>query len=159
MKGIDRREFLKLAGAGSVAVAAGAVVPAAAMLASRNGAFTFRAVAGLPREPFPSYASYVVQGHVDLTSHSGMVTQTTYAGDPKAMSTIALPGLTRTVRITGMRGVGATLELSGVIDDKSQLRRGESSTVTIGIDRSRGVVRAPFPGSNTPLELELTSQP
>jgi hypothetical protein len=65
MKGINRRRFLQLAGAGSLAAAtAGATaavpgLPTAARLTatSTKGSFTFRAVTGLPSKPLPSYAS------------------------------------------------------------------------------------------------------
>jgi len=45
------------------------------------------------------------------------VTKTVFAGAPEAMSTIALPGLSRIVRITEVQDRGAQLRLTGVVDD------------------------------------------
>jgi hypothetical protein len=42
------------------------------------------------------------------------------------------------------------LRLRGAVEDRSQLRRGESHPVEIDVDRKRGLVRAPFLGR--PLE-------
>src|SRR5689334_6687674 len=77
MKGMHRRRFLQIAGAGSVAGAVGTVAAVPALTAasqltasSKQGTFTFRAVAGLPSEPMPTYASYVIQGHIDLTTRT-----------------------------------------------------------------------------------------
>lgn len=74
MKGMNRRRFLQVAGAGSIAVASGtaAAVPllrAAPGLAasSHQGTLSFRAVTGLPTKTLPTYASYVLEGHVNLT--------------------------------------------------------------------------------------------
>src|SRR5215472_5537567 len=98
MKGINRRSFLQIAGAGSLAAvtaSAAAGVPgltAASRLTatSKQGTYTFRAVIGLPSKPLPSYASYVLEGHVDLTTRSGIMMKTVFAGHPGAMSTVAL---------------------------------------------------------------------
>jgi len=63
---INRRGFLKLAGVGT-AVAAGATIPAVEMLfGGHPGTIALRAVGGLPSEPLPTYASYVLDGNVDL---------------------------------------------------------------------------------------------
>ncbi len=156
MKGIDRRRFLKLAGIGSAAAAAAAMTPAASLLAgsTKHGVFAFRGVAGLPPDPLANYASLVVQGHVDLAARSGIVTQTVFAGTPRGMSTIAFPGLSRTIRVTEVRKLGTTLHLSGVVADRSQLQRGESPTAHIRIDPSLGTAWADFRGSEISLRLE-----
>jgi len=88
MNSTSRRRFLTLA-------VAGTVEPGKRAQAATAGRelFTFRAVAGLPAKPFPSYASYVIQGHVDIVRSTGIVTKTVFAGAPEAMSTIVLPGL------------------------------------------------------------------
>src|SRR5438552_16591867 len=134
MKGINRRRFLQVAGAGSIAAAAGAatVVPQLAAssrltTSSKQGTVTFRAVTGLPSKPLPSYASLLIEGHVNLTTRSGVVTKTFFAGSPQAKSTVALPGLSRIIRITDVQNLGGTFRIRGVIDDRSQLQFGESS--------------------------------
>ena len=57
MDKLNRRKFLKVAGA-STAVVAGVSVPSAGLLAgntTKSDTLTFRAVAGLPAKPLPSY--------------------------------------------------------------------------------------------------------
>jgi hypothetical protein len=151
---MNRRRFLSLTGAGSVAAAAGAAGPVAgALAAGRQETLAFRAVTGLPSGRLPSYASYVLDGHVNLVTGTGMVSGAVFAGNPESMSAVALPGLTRTIRVTGVQERGKLLLLTGIIDDRSQLRAGESSTVRLQLDRSRRLVTAPFLG--TPVRLRL----
>lgn len=162
MNDINRRRFLQLAGAGSLAAAtAGAaavmpVLPSAPRLtaASKEGSFTFRAVAGMPTRPLPSYASYVIEGHVDLTTKTGIVTKSVFAGHPEGMSTIALPGLSRIVRIVDVEKLGGSFYIKGVIDDRSQLLRRESRNFEMRIDPSSRVVLADFFGSEVQLLLD-----
>ncbi len=162
MKGINRRQFLQLAGAGSLAAAtAGAtaaipVLPTAPRLTptSKQGTFTFRAVASLPSKPLPSYASYVLEGHVDLRTHSGIMMKTVFAGHPGAMSTVALPGLSRIIRITDVQELGGTFHILGVVDDRSQLQRGESRSFDLLIDPAQGLARTSSLGSPMLLQLE-----
>ncbi len=161
MEEIDRRRFLKLVSGGSGAVALGVMLPTKDLLSTKRllsptskDLFTFRAVAGIPQGPFPSYASYVVQGTVNLTTRSGIITKTVFAGPPELMSTIALPGLSRIVRVTDVRDAGDYLEVRGTIDDRSQLHAGETPTVDIQIYRSRGIASARFVGSQIKLKLE-----
>lgn len=156
MDKLNRRKFLKVAGA-STAVAAGVAVPSAGLLAgnsTKSGTVTFRAVAGLPARPLPSYASYVLEGHVDLASGSGVMTKTVFAGSPETMSTIALPGMSRIARITRVEDLGGSLRITGTVDDRSQLQRGESPEFSAFIDRASGMVRAEFFGREVSLLLE-----
>lgn len=156
MEKLNRRKFLQVAGA-STAVAAGVAVPSAGLLAgnaAKGGTVTFRAVVGLPARPLPSYASYVVEGHVDLAHSSGVMTKTVFAGSPETMSTIALPGMSRIARITGVKELGSTLHITGMVDDRSQLKRGESPEFTVIIDRTSGTVQAEFFGKQVSLLLE-----
>jgi len=152
---LNRRKFLKVAGASS-AVAAGATLPTAGLLASSaatHGTVTFRAVAGMPREPLPNYASYVIAGHVNLDSKTGVITTSVFAGAPETMSTIALPGMSRIARVTDVVVEGSVLRITGVVDDRSQLRRGESNTFIVWLDRSLGTVKAEFFGDSVTLRL------
>jgi|SRR5579859_260438 len=156
MKGINRRSFLKLAGAGSAVAAAGVNLPGVSLLAgsAQASTLTFRAVAGLPAKPLPSYASYVVEGHVNLVARSGVVTKRLIAGGPEDMSAIALPGLSRIVRVTDVREANNGLHITGVVDDRSQLQRGESATVEFHVDRDQGALHTDFVGHAVELRLE-----
>ncbi len=160
MAKISRRGFLKIVGVGSGAMAAVAIIPARVLTGNtmsvpeQSDIIRFRAVGGLPDGPFPSYASHVVQGSIDLKSRSGVVTKTVFAGPPEAMSAIAIPGLSRIVRVTGIEASESLLHVTGVIDDRSQLQLGENPSVEFWIDRSAGVVRSHFLGSKVGLRLE-----
>ena len=82
MKNMDRRRMFKLAGAGSV-IAAGAALPVVGRIASQeSNVFGFRATLGLPESPLPSYATYVVEGTVNLATGTGLVTSRLLAGHP-----------------------------------------------------------------------------
>ena len=167
MEDLKRRKFLTIAGLGLGAVAAG-VMASKSGLSSGSGLLSglgslpkggsddlkVRAVAGLPSGPIPSYASYVLEGNVNLSTRSGVLTKTVYAGRPEAMSTIALPGLSRVVRVTDVRNEGGSIHVKGTIDDASQLRAGESRDVDLWIDRSRGLARARFLSNNVALRLQ-----
>lgn len=155
MKKLNRRKFLQVAGASS-AVAAGVMVPSTGLLeryAAKDGTMTFRAVAGMPAKPLPNYASYVIEGHVNLATSSGVITKTVFAGSPETMSTIALPGMSRIGRISSVQDQGGSLLITGVVDDRSQLKRGESSTFTVLVDRLNGVAQAEFFGKLVSLNL------
>jgi hypothetical protein len=150
---LDRKDFLKVAGAGSAAVAAGAGLPLTKHFIDRSGQLTFRAATGLPRAPLPSYATQIVEGQVDLARGSGLVTSRVLAGHPDDTSLIGLPGLARVIRVTDVDSEGQRLRLRGLIEDRSQLRRGESPQVEIIVDRKRGLVKAPFLGRSIEHEL------
>lgn len=154
MDEINRRKFLKLVGAGSGAIAAGVMLPTAGLsgLMGRD-LFAFRAVGGLPAGPIPSYATYVLEGHVNPLTLSGVITRTVFAGPPEAMSTIALPGLSRVIRVDGVRDLGSLLHVRGVVEDRSQLSAGESATMDLRIDRGAGVAHASFFRSMVPLRF------
>jgi len=155
MKKLNRRNFLKVAGASS-AVAAGAMVPSAGLLtgfAAQDGVLTFRAVAGMPDKPLPNYASYVIEGHVNLSTKTGVITKTVFAGSPETMSTVALPGMSRIARIIDVKEQAGSLLISSVVDDRSQLNRGENATFTVSIDRSAGTAQARFFGKMVSLHL------
>ncbi len=153
MKRVDRRTFLKLAGSGTVAVAAAAVSGPAVLLPLTSRQLTFRATTGLPAKPMPSMVTKIVEGHVDLTSGTGIVNSRVLVGYP-VPSQIALPGLNRLIRITEATQRSGVVRLTGVVDDRSQLQAGESPTFQITIDRVRGIVTAPLAGHNVTLTLE-----
>src|SRR5438067_13856465 len=142
MQQMKRRRLFKLAGLGT-AVLAGVGVPS---LGRSPEAFRFRATLGLPQAPLPSYATYVVEGALDLARQTGIVTTRVLAGHPGAQSEIGLPGLARIVKVTGVREQGNQLTISGLIEDRSQLQAGENYQVEMVVDRARGVVQAPFAG-------------
>jgi hypothetical protein len=149
MKHIDRRRLIKLAGVGS-AVAATAALPTFGQRATQaepaGHVFGFRATLGLPQAPLPSYATYVVQGSLDLLTGTGLITSRVLAGHPGDPSEIGLPGTARVIKVTQVRATGAQFEVRGVIEDRAQLQPGESPQVQLTLDRARGVLLAPFGG-------------
>lgn len=153
MDAVNRKSFLKIAGAGTAAAAGAAGIPLARSLEARSKGLAFRATGGLPQAPLPSYATHVVEGSVDLTHGSGLITSRVLAGNPEAMSTVGLPGLVRLIRVVGVETNGQRVKVRGLIEDRSQLRRGESPNVEVVIDQKRGLVQAPFLGRQNELQL------
>ena len=155
MKKVSRRDFLKLVGGGSAVAVAGVVLPQIGIMGQGSkDAFTFRAVAGVPGGSLPSYDSYVVQGGVNLAAQTGVITKNLFAGPPEAVSTIALPGLARIIRVTSVRDLGATIEILGRVDDSAMLLKGENSTVQIQVDKASGTARTQFIDREIDLKLE-----
>jgi hypothetical protein len=159
MDKIDRRKFLKMIGAGTGVMAMGALIPGGVLTSGKvfqtsKDKLKFRAVGGLPQGTFPSWASYVIEGTIDLRTHSGVATRNVFAGPPEATSTIALPGLSRTIRITGVEDSGSVLRILGVVDDRSQLQKGENPYVDITIDSGRSAAKSSFMSSDVSLKLE-----
>jgi hypothetical protein len=153
MQHMNRRRLFKVAGASTV-LAAGAAVPALGRVASdQSDVFQFRAMLGLPEQPLPSYATYIVEGSLDLATGSGLVTSRVLAGQPDAPSEIGLPGLGRIMNVTAVDVRGSELTVRGVIEDRSQLQPGESHQVEMVIDRARRVLLAPFSGRTVTLTL------
>jgi hypothetical protein len=160
MEKFSRREFLSLLGMGGVGMMAAATVPswalsnAPALPMTRKENYSFRAIGGLPQDPFPSYASYVIEGTISLASGSGIITKNVFAGPPGLTSTITIPGLTRVVRVTKvLDGPVGSLLVTGVVDDGSQLQAGERARVDMMIDHSAGVVRSTFLNSGVTLKI------
>ena len=159
MDKIGRRKFLSMIGAGTGVMSAGVLIPNGVFMSGRvlqasKDKLKFRAVGGLPQGTFPSYASYVIEGTIDLRNHSGIATSNVFAGPPEAMSAISLPGLSRTIRITEAEDSGSVLRLKGVVDDRLQLKRGENPNVDITIDSGRGAVKSSFMHSDVILKLD-----
>ena len=155
MKTMDRRDFLKMAGVGAAAVGAAVVVPAGGFFAwTKKDVLRFRAVTGMPKAPLPAYASYVIEGQVDLKARTGQLAKSIHAGAPAAMSGVVFPGTARSLRVTDVRESGDNLYITGEIVDRSTLLQGESSVLKIAIDRSAGVAQAEFLGSAVTMRLD-----
>ncbi len=155
MKTLARRDFLKMAGAGAATVIAGAAVPVSGYFAwMGKNALRFRAVAGMPRAPWPAYASYVIEGIVDVRERSGSLVKSIYAGAPDAMSGIAFPGTVRSVRVTSVQESGQSVTITGEIAQKAALLHGESPTFSIVVDRSNGLAHADFLGHKVVMRLD-----
>src|SRR6266566_8050579 len=155
MKTIDRRDFLKMAGAGSAVVVAGVAMPVAGYFGWINkDSLRFRAVAGMPKAPLPSFASYVIEGQVDLGARTGQLAKSIHAGAPDAMSGVVFPGTARSIRVTDVQRSGDSVLISGEILEQSQLLKGESPSFKIQIDRLSGVAQADFLGSNVVMRLD-----
>jgi hypothetical protein len=166
MTGIDRRSFLRIAGIGTVAAG---VVGAPALQAAASptkapsathgigaGGLNVHAAAGLPAPPLPAYATQAVEGALDLGLGTGVLTSRLVAGHPGANSEIALPGLSRILRVTKIQKRGQQLKLNAVVDDRSQLRPGEDPYVDIEIDFARSVMRYPLGGHVVHLDLKTS---
>jgi hypothetical protein len=144
MQQVNRRHLFKLAGIGTV-MAAGIGIPTVGTLRNaQQNHFQFRATLGLPEAPLPSYATYVIEGAVDLVAGTGLVASRVLAGHPDAQSNIGLPGMGRIVAITQVEERGSQLVLRGLVQDRSQLQAGESPEVELVVDRARETVQAPF---------------
>src|SRR2546428_7638885 len=114
MKTIDRRDFLKMAGAGSAVVVAGVAMPVAGYFGWINkDILRFRAVAGMPAAPLPSYASYVIEGQVDLCARPRHLAKSIHAGAPDAMSGVVFPGTAPSIRVTDLNVTWNTMVISG----------------------------------------------
>jgi hypothetical protein len=153
---ISRRKFLKVVGSGSIALAGASLVFGGAdLLGKKTGdALAFKAITGLPSVPLPSYASYVVEGGVNLATRTGVITATVFAGHPEEVSNLALPGLTRTLRVTGVEVMGPVVRVTGKVTDPSTLLPGEKHTVDLRIDREAGTLRTEFLGKEVVLTLD-----
>jgi hypothetical protein len=114
---------------------------------------TFRALAGLPAKPLPSYATLIMEGHVDLARRTGVLTTTLFAGAPQDMSDVALLGMSRVMRVVDVREQSGRVRITAVVDDRAQLRKGESAVVRVFLDLRRGTVSTRF--ISTPVTLRL----
>jgi hypothetical protein len=158
VKQIDRRSFLTIAATGTAAAAAAAaatVTPLSGILTwLGDDTLKFRAVAGLPKQPLPMYASFVVDGSVNLARGTGTVVKSLYAGAPDAMSNILFPGTARTIRVTSAKRSGEVVSIAGVVDDSQKIGPRESRTISILIDQIRKVAKADFLGSAVTLQVQ-----
>jgi hypothetical protein len=155
MNTIDRRDFLKMAGAGAAVVAAGAAMPVAGFFGwTGKDILRFRAVTGMPRSPWPAYASYVVEGQVNLRLRTGQLAKSIHAGAPDAMSGVVFPGTSRSIQVTDVRTSGSRTQIVGELASKTGLLDGESPTFSMQIDQSSGQAQADFLGSKVVLRLD-----
>jgi hypothetical protein len=152
---LNRRHLFKVAGVGTALAATAAlpVVGRSLTESGQSGPFAFRATLGLPEMPLPSYATYIVEGTLDLVNGVGLITSRMLAGHPDDPSQIGLPGLTRVIKVTNIDSSASELKVSGIVEDRSQLQPGESAHVDLRIDRARGVVVAPFGGQLVTLSI------
>jgi hypothetical protein len=160
MKKLNRRAFLTVAGTSTAAAATGAVITSANLLTEqtkgeKSGTLTFRAVAGLPSQALPAYASYVIEGHVNLATNTGVITKSLFAGHPQGMSGIAFPGQSRIMSVTSVEDLGGTLRIRGMVNDRSLLQRGESPTFDILLDPYQRTARTSLMGSEVVMKLEV----
>ena len=153
MNTLSRRRFLVLTGAGVVAVAAGGIALAVRQLtgSGQSSTLSFQAVTGLPAKPFLSYASYVINGNVNLSNGTGTITKYVYAGPPERMTSIPL--LTRVIRVTGVRQQGSVWHISGVVDNQVGLQKGEDVSFELLLDSSSHVAQSTF--FDSPIQLNL----
>ncbi|TMD04498.1 MAG: twin-arginine translocation signal domain-containing protein [Chloroflexi bacterium] len=155
MKQLDRRQFLGMAAAGSAVALASAAVPMSGILTwTGERALTFRAVAGLPKHPLPVYASFVVEGAVNLDRGTGTVTKSLFAGAPEAMSTILFPGTVRSIRVTGVQRSGDTVKIAGVVVGQPTLGPREKGIVSIVINQAEKTAHADFLGTAVRLRVQ-----
>jgi hypothetical protein len=155
MKTLDRRDFLKIAGAGTVALAAGAAVPVAGFFGwTGKDVLRFRAVAGMPKAPLPTYASYVIEGSVNIRARTGSLAKSLHAGAPDAISGVVFPGTARAILITDVRQMGDEVRISGRIAESVMLLKGETPVFNMVVNRSSGIAQADFLGTTVVMRLD-----
>jgi hypothetical protein len=155
MTDLNRREFIKIAGAGTAAVATGGLGAFRLLRATNTGdTVTFRAVTGIPHAPLPAYGSYMLEGTVDLAAKTGTVRRTILAGPPESMSSVIFDELTRDMRVTGVSGTTDSFTLQTEVDE-ADLAPGESRSVRIHVDRAAGQVLAPLLANGEVLKLQI----
>lgn len=151
MSRLDRRTFLKLAGAGSAVAGAGGLLSVGTRLAA-GGRLAIRASGRLPAAPYPAAVTKLVEGTVDLSTRTGLLVSRVLRGHPEPAA--ALPGSDRLIRIKDVKRSGSTYRLAGVIDDRSLLRAGEPADVEVVVDLAAGKLTVPFAGSTVVLPLD-----
>ena len=156
---MDRRKFLGVVGAGSAAavttaaLSAAAAAPAASPAARGSGVLHFRAETGLPGQPWPTYATAIVEGSVDLQSGTGLVATRMLAGPAGNQADIGLPGTARLIRITKATTGGSSVHMQGVVEDRSTLVKGESARKNFVLDQASRQLRAVIAGTEMSLAL------
>ncbi len=152
MNSLSRRQFLFFVGAGIVMVGGGAALTVRQLTANAQGnTLKFKAITALPAKPMPGYASYVIDGEVNLNNNTGAITKNVFAGPPEEITSIAL--LTRNVRVTGVQQQGSMWHITGIVNNQPQLQPGEEATFSVLLDPAQNVAQSSFFGS--PIELTL----
>ena len=158
MKKVDRRNFLKLLGAGVGAVALAytpvSLLSGAGQLAGgEKAAFSFGAEGALPAGARSTIASLVLQGNVRSGARvSGFLNQRIVAGYPAGRKAEAFPGMGLTGRIDKVQQ-GSTIEIWGTVEDAADRRVLSDRNFHISIDRGIGTVTYRFQGRNHVLKL------
>ncbi len=159
MKKVDRRNFLKLLGAG-VGAAAVAYTPvsllsgAGQLVGGEQAAFSFGAEGALPAGARSTIASLVLQGHVRPGDQaSGFLNQRIVAGYPAGRKAEAFPGMGLTGRIDRVTQ-GSNIEMWGTVEDAANRRVLSDRSFHISIDRGTGTVTYRFQGRNHLLKLK-----
>lgn len=148
---LSRRRFLIFTTAGAVVAAAGGIALTLRQFSGQGQMLSFQAVTALPHKPLVSYASYVIDGKVNISTGTGTITQYVYAGAPENMTSIAL--LTRVVHVSSVRRQGNGWLVSGAVENQGQLQKGEPTTFEIQLDSASNVASSTFFGS--PIQLSL----
>ena len=145
-------------GAGVVMLGGGAALTVRQLTANAQGnTLKFKAITALPAKPMPGYASYVIDGQVNLNNNTGAITKNVFAGAPEEITSIAL--LTRNVRVTSVQHQGNKWYIKGVVNNQSQVQVGEETTFSILLDPTRSVAQSTFFGSPIELTLQNFSTP
>lgn len=159
MAKVDRRNFLKVLGAG-VGVAALAYAPAALlsgagrMAGGGETAFSFAAEGALPAGVRPTIASLVLRGHAAVGERmSGFMNQRIVAGYPAKPRAETLPRMGLTGRIDRIQN-GSTIELWGTVEDAADRRILQDRNFHLTIDRGSSMVTYRFQGRSHQLQLK-----
>jgi len=158
MNSLSRRQLLLFLGAGAVVIGGGAALTVRQLTANAQGnTLTFKAITALPAKPMPGYASYVIDGQVDITNNSGAIAKNVFAGPPEEITTISM--LTRKVHVTGVEQQGSMWHVTGVVSNPTQLQPGEEKTFSILLDPTHSVAQSTFFGSPIQLALQNFTAP
>ena len=145
-------------GAGVVMLGGGAALTVRQLAGNGQGnTLKFKAITALPAKPMPGYASYVIDGQVNLNNNTGAVTKNVFAGPPEEITNISL--LTRNVRVTGVQQQGSTWHITGMVNNQTQIQAGEETTFTILLDPTHNLAQSTFFGSPIQLTLQNFSTP
>jgi hypothetical protein len=158
MNPLSRRQFLLFLGAGAVVIGGGAALTVRQLTANAQGnTLTFKAITALPAKPMPGYASYVIDGQVDITNNSGAIAKNVFAGPPEEITNISM--LTRNVRVTGVQRQGSKWLITGVVKNQTEIQPGEEKTFSILLDPAHSVAQSTFFGSPIQLALQNFTAP
>ncbi len=160
MKTVDRRNFLKVVGAGVGAAAIAVYAPAALlsgagrMAGGSETAFSFVAEGAVPEGARPTFGSLVLRGHVNAGDQiSGFMQQRLVAAYPAKKRALSFSRLGFSGRINRVQN-GPTLEVSGAVEDAVAPRYLQARNFHLSIDRGAGTVTYQFQGHSPQLQLK-----